>query len=93
MLSYYNLSAALSISHDTLLRIYQTNVTPRAISTVIGLDEFTWRKGHTYGTIIYDFVISKIIAVLQDRQLETVCQSKQFEKQVTYNSTMKILCV
>ncbi|WP_342558175.1 hypothetical protein [Metasolibacillus sp. FSL K6-0083] len=40
--------AGLSISHDTLLRIvYQTNVTPRAISTVIGIDEFAWCKGHT----------------------------------------------
>ncbi|WP_342473067.1 ISL3 family transposase [Metasolibacillus sp. FSL H7-0170] len=65
--------AGLSVSHDTLLRIvYQTNVTPRAISTVIGIDEFAWCKGHTYGTIICDFVTSRIIAVLQHRQQETV---------------------
>lgn len=53
--------------------IYQTNVTPRAISTVIGLDEFTWRKGHTYGTIIYDFVTSKIITVLQFDDEDIMC--------------------
>lgn len=63
----------LSVSHDTLLRIiYQTNVTPSAISSVIGIDEFAWRKGHTYGTIICDFVTSRTVAILQDRQPETV---------------------
>lgn len=65
--------AGFSVSHDTLLRIiYQTNVTPRAISNVIGIDEFAWRKGHTYGTIICDFITRRIIAVLQDRQQETI---------------------
>ena len=63
----------LAVSHDTLLRIiYQTNVKPRAISSVIGIDEFAWRKGHTYGTIICDFITSRTVAILQDRQPETV---------------------
>lgn len=63
----------LLVSHDTLLRIlYQTDVTPRAISAVVGLDEFAWRKGHTYGSIICDYVTSRIVAVLPDRQPKTI---------------------
>lgn len=66
-------TAGISVSHDTLLRlIYRTDVTPRAISAVIGIDEFAWRKGHTYGTIVCDFVTSRIVAVLPDRQPETI---------------------
>lgn len=66
-------AANLSVSHDTLLRIiYQTDVMPKMISPILGIDEFAWRKGHTYGTIICDFVTSRIVAVLPNRELGTV---------------------
>jgi transposase len=38
----------------------------------IGLDDWAWRKGHRYGTIIVDLVQDCPIDVLKDRAAETV---------------------
>ena len=45
----------LSVSPDTLLRLlYGMSVPPESHPRIIGIDDWAYRKGHRYGTIICD---------------------------------------
>jgi transposase len=39
---------------------------------VVGIDEWAWRKGHRYGTLVVDLARGCPIDVLEDRMTETV---------------------
>lgn len=71
--SRISVAAKLPTSHDTLRRlIYETEPIPAELSAIIGIDDFAWRKGHTYGTVICDLRKNRIVALLPDRQSMTV---------------------
>ena len=57
-------------SDDTILRSFKRRAKERRAETsvrVVGLDDWAWRKGSTYGTIIVDLERREVIDLLPDR--------------------------
>ncbi len=60
-------------SRSTVLRRVRRLPTPAGPAPeVIGIDDWAWRKGHRYGTIVVDLERGCPIDVLEDRLAETV---------------------
>jgi transposase len=60
-------------SRHTLLRRVRSLCLPEGPEpAIIGIDDWAWRKGHRYGTIIVDLQRGCPIDVLEDRAAETV---------------------
>ncbi len=65
---------ALSTSRDALLRLVRRNASsaPTSAPSIIGIDDFAWKRGQRYGTVICDLERRLIIDLLPDRQPATV---------------------
>jgi transposase len=64
---------AITTSPDTLLRrIKQLKNKPTGPPRVVGIDDWAWRKGQRYGTIVVDLERSDVIDLLPDRDADTV---------------------
>ena len=62
----------LGVSDDTVLRQLKKRVQGTAEPpTVIGIDDWSWRKSQTYGTIIVDLERRVVIDILEDRDVVT----------------------
>jgi transposase len=62
----------MQISGPTLLRRMRTRSCPAPSSVrILGIDDWCWKKGATYGTILVDLELRKTIEILPDRTAET----------------------
>jgi len=60
------------VSNDTLVRVVRRRGSPAFVPpTVIGIDDWAWRRNQRYGTIICDLERRKTIALLPDREPAT----------------------
>ncbi len=60
----------MPVSDDTILRHLKRQVARLRTKTTVrvaGIDDWSWRKGRTYGTIIVDLERREVVDVLQDR--------------------------
>jgi len=62
----------LPVSNDTLLRVVRRRALPRTEPlTVIGIDDWAYRRNHRYGTIICDLERRRVVALLPNREQAT----------------------
>ncbi len=65
----------MGTSHDTLLRLMQRSAPPEVPTPrILGLDDFAWKKGDRYGTLLIDQEAHQVVDVLPDREAETVAR-------------------
>jgi transposase len=77
----------LRTSPDTLLRLVQATPAPDASdSHIIGVDEWAWRRGQRYGTILVNLEEHRVLDLLPERSAESVATW------LTQHPTVTIVC-
>ncbi|MFC8666887.1 transposase [Streptomyces sp. NPDC057199] len=61
----------LAAGWTRLLRLLTAPAVPDRARCVPGVDEFTFQKGRTYGTVLVDVEAGRVVNVLPDRTSET----------------------
>ncbi|WP_342747749.1 transposase [Melittangium boletus] len=60
-------------SPDTLLRLmHRAPLPPSTAPRVLGVDDWAWRKGRTYGSILVDVEAHRVVDLLPDRSAPTL---------------------
>jgi transposase len=68
---------AMPISADTLLRLVKgadRRVEHPPVPRVLAVDDWSWRRGHRYGTILVDLERNAVVDLLPDRQADSLAE-------------------
>jgi transposase len=73
---------AMPVSPRTLLRLLEASLLPATSPPrVVGIDEWAWKKGRSYGTILIDLERKQPVDLLPDRDADSV--AAWFQKQAS----------
>jgi len=73
----------LPVGKDTLLRVVRRRGSPPPVPpTVVGIDDWAWRRNRRYGTIICDLERRRTIALLPDREPATALEWLSSQRQI-----------
>ncbi|UEM18701.1 transposase [Skermanella mucosa] len=61
-------------SHTLLRLVGRIEPEEPAVVRAIGINDWAWRKGHHYGTIVVDLERRKVVDLLADREADTVAR-------------------
>jgi transposase len=63
-------------SDDTILRLLKREAARRTVPVlrVVGIDDWSWQRGRSYGTILVDLERREVVDVLADRSAETTAR-------------------
>jgi transposase len=74
----------LPVSNDTLLRVVRRRArTPREPLNAIGIDDWAWRRNHSYGTIVCDLERRRPVTLLPDREPATAAAWLEQHQEIT----------
>ena len=66
---------AIPVSGDTLLRMVRSSACePYPDPRVVGIDDWAWRKGQRYGTIVCDLERNRVLELLPERNADVVAE-------------------
>lgn len=72
------------VSPDTILRLlYRMEISPCGNVRVIGVDEWAWRKGRRYGTIVCDLETGRPVEILPEARAEVLANWLREHSSVT----------
>src|SRR5262245_59972438 len=77
----------LTTSPATLLRLVRTApVPPPPALQAVGVDEWAWRRGHRYGTILVDLATHRVVDLLPD------CAAASVAAWLAQHPTLTVVC-